>query len=266
MNGPWPLLRRALTAAGLLCVLAFVRSAAMVPAVGATQTTGDYAYRVLLLRAAPGQLTQLMDLYGARLPVYEAAGEDRPVILRHSQGDRWDLMLVWPVGSLEAFYSSDRTRRRAHAARAVGAPDEAEFERRLRELTAWRQELFVEGVGTDDFYAAADGSGMAHIEMFVSLPGKYDELLRQRDMEGVYLAATGRRPNLVFTRLAGAEWDLFTLGFYPDMIAFATEPDLSPEAFEEAARTAGFESRGTIGTYLRSLIDYHNDTLAVVVE
>jgi len=233
---------------------------------GLAQTSGDYAYRVLLLRAAPGHLTELIDLYRDRIPVYEAAGEERPMILRHSQGDQWDLMILWPVASLEAYYSAARTERRATAARAAGAGGEKTFEGRQREITAWRQEQFVQGVSPDRFYRAAEGAGLAHVEMFVALPGAYDELLRQRDMEGEYLAATGRNANLVFTRIAGAEWDLFTLGFYPDMVAFAAEPDLAPEAFEAAAIVAGFESRNAIGTYLRSLIDYHNDTLAGVVE
>lgn len=232
----------------------------------AAQTTGDHAYRVLLLRAAPGQLTPLIELYAARLPVYEAAGEERPIVLRHSQGDQWDLMLVWPVGSLRSFYSADRVQRRADAARDAGTPDEAEFERRQRELTAWRQELFVHGVQPSILYEAAAGAGMGHVEMFVALPGKYDELVQQRDMEGAYLEATERKANLVFARIAGAEWDLFTLGFYEDMLAFATEPDLPPAAFETAAREAGFGSRGEIGTYLRSLIAYHNDTLATVLD
>jgi hypothetical protein len=71
--------------------------------------------------------------------------------------------------------------------------------------------------------------------------------------------------NLVFARVAGAGWDAFTIGFYRDLHHFAEDSDLSDDALEEAARAAGFEARNRIGTYLRTLIDSHHDTLATLV-
>ena len=59
---------------------------------------------------------------------------------------------------------------------------------------------------------------------------------------------------------------LVTLGFYRDLQHFAQRSDLTPEQADEAARAAGFEASNRIGTYLRTLIDYHHDTLAVAVE
>ena len=72
----------------------------------------------------------------------------------------------------------------------------------------------------------------------------------------------------------GAQWDLmpiFPMGdferFYArDLQHFAERSDLTPEQADEAARAAGFEASNRIGTYLRTLIDYHHDTLAVTVE
>ncbi|MEE8267274.1 MAG: hypothetical protein V3R97_00030, partial [Gemmatimonadales bacterium] len=105
-----------------------------------------------------------------------------------------------------------------------------------------------------------------HVEVFRALPGKYQQLVRHREMENSYYHATERDGNLIFTRLAGSAWDCFTIGFYRDIQHFVGTPDLAPATFEQAAVDAGFESRGTIGTYLRTLIDEHHDTLATRVE
>ena len=221
-------------------------------------------YRVLFLRAAPGHLTELIDLYRDRIAVLVAAGEARPVFMRHSQGDQWDLMLLFPVAGLEEYFSAARARRLARSAGDGLAG--ARFEARLRAITAWREELFVDGPTADTVAVRNRDAGFYHVEVFRALPGRYDDLVEQRRMENAYYHATRRAGNLIFTRLAGASWDTFTIGFYGDIEEFAATPDLPPEVFERAAREAGFESRGTIGTYLRSLIDEHHDTLATRVE
>ena len=60
-----------------------------------------------------------------------------------------------------------------------------------------------------------------HVEMFIALPGKQKELLKQREMENVYLKEIDRDPNFIFTRLAGSVWDIFTIGCYRDIKHFA---------------------------------------------
>ena len=84
-------------------------------------------------------------------------------------------------------------------------------------------------------------------------------------MENRYYALTLRRGNLIYTRLAGAAWDVFTVGFYRDMAHFAEDPPVSEEEAEAAAIEAGFEARNRIGTHLRTLIDSPHDTLATAV-
>lgn len=71
-----------------------------------------YLYRTLLVRAAPGALLEVIDLYRDQMPTYEAAGE-RPFIMRHSQGDQWDLLLLFPMGSFADYYSPSSIARRA---------------------------------------------------------------------------------------------------------------------------------------------------------
>lgn len=207
-------------------------------------------YRAHFLRAAPGHLTDLIELYRAQIEALSAAGDAPPVFMRHSQGDQWDLMVLSPVGSLVEYFSEERVEARAG------------FESSLRAITAWQEELFVAGPPADTLAARNAEAGFYHVEVFRAVPGKYDELVRQREMENLYYHATERDGNLIFTRLSGSAWDCFTIGFYRDIEHFVETPDLLPETFEQAAVDAGFESRGSIGTYLRSLIDEHHDTLA----
>ena len=42
-----------------------------------------YLYKVTLIRAAPGHLLDVIEAYRGRVPVYDAAGEQRPVMIRH---------------------------------------------------------------------------------------------------------------------------------------------------------------------------------------
>ena len=65
--------------------------------------------------------------------------------------------------------------------------------------------------------------------------------------------------------LARRAWDIFTIGCYRDLKHFAESADISEEKEEAAARHAGFEAANRIGTYLRTLIYQHHDTLAVAV-
>jgi len=85
-------------------------------------------------------------------------------------------------------------------------------------------------------------------------------------MENAYLKHLGRPENLIFTHDQGAAWDLFTIGFYRDLKHYAESADIPEAKQAEAARLAGFEGPDKIGTYLRTLIQLHHDTLAVAVK
>ena len=108
-------------------------------------------------------------------------------------------------------------------------------------------------------------SGFFHLEMFQGLAGKREELIAQRRMENDYLERIGKDANAIFTRIAGASTDAFTLGFYRDLAHYAEPNAVSDEEAERAAVAAGFEGRGFIGSYLRSLILRHHDTLGVAI-
>ncbi len=235
-------------------LLALALSAGTIP------SDTSYLYRTVLVRAAPGDLAALIDLYQQRSAV-DGRGSGSPWIIRHRQGDHWDLMLIYPMGSFAEYYSADQAARRERAAARSGMTDAA-FSARTAALTAWREELFAGGPPPEVLGPTLEAGALYHIEMFIAVPGKRAELYLEREMENAYLAEIDRPQNMIFTRVAGAAWDLFTLGVHESLPSFAASDTVSVERQEVAARAAGFESVGTISTYLRSLIQRHNDTLA----
>src|SRR5260370_13419512 len=84
-----------------------------VPAASVANET--YLYRTELIQAAPGKLLELISLLQARAAALEAAGDAPPFWLRHSQGDHWDLMLLYPMGSYADYHTSERIAKRANA-------------------------------------------------------------------------------------------------------------------------------------------------------
>ncbi|MFQ5705162.1 MAG: hypothetical protein ACE5HT_14230 [Gemmatimonadales bacterium] len=233
-------------------------------AVSPTQADTTYLYRTLLVQAAPGQLLDVIEMYRNRVPVYKASSDHPPFMLRHSQGDHWDLMLIFPIGSMSEFYSSKKVLQRRRAAREAGK-SEAEFQHELGQRVLWREELFAKGPPLDKMEATMTRGAFYHVEMFVALAGKRDALFREREMENQYLAQLGRNENLLFTRAGGAAWDCFTIGVYENLRDFAASGDNPPDLQQAAALAAGFEGRDRIGTYLRTLILRHHDTLAGAV-
>jgi hypothetical protein len=242
--------------------LALLMSVSVAPAKAEAQTGG--VYRVMTVQATPGELLQLIELYREEQAMLAAAGQAPPLMVRHSQGDFWDLMLVFPIPGVSEYVAESAVARRA-AAKSPGGRTGAELSAAIDALTAWREELFVRGPTHADFLAASADAGFFHIEMFLGLAGKRTELIHQREMENEYLVALGRRPNQIFTRIAGAGTDAFTIGYYRDLKQYANPPQTTPEQQEKAAVDAGFEGANFIGSYLRELLLRHHDTLAVAV-
>lgn len=66
-------------------------------AMSTSVTPSAYLYKLVMVRAAPGRLLELIDAYHHAGSSSEAFGEVRPFIMRHSQGDQWDLLLIYPA-------------------------------------------------------------------------------------------------------------------------------------------------------------------------
>lgn len=231
---------------------------------GSPEPDDGYLFRTHMVRAAPGQLLEVIELFKDRLPVYEAAGDHPPLMMRHSQGDQWDLLLLYPMRSFADYFDAERVARRERAAAESGMSD-AEFDRAVTELVSWREDLFVLGPPPEEVQRAFAENAYYHVEMFVALPGKRDALVEERRMENAYLKGIDRPLNMIFTRVAGAAWDLYTIGFYSDVKHWAAVADVPYEDREASARDAGFDGADRIGTYMRTLIQLHHDTLATAV-
>lgn len=228
----------------------------------ASAVRGDYLYRVTTLRAAPGGLSDLIDLLirQEEAGYYVLTRDEPPVIMRHSQGDQWDLLLLYPLESYEDYFDDDRIDRREDNREFART-----FEERFNSLVAFKEDLFAFGPDIEILRAAFNANGLFHIEMFEALPGLHEDLLREREMENDYLVRTGRRPNMIFVGDLGSDVDSFTIGFYDSMQDFAAPTGLSAEETDAAARAAGFADSNSIGTYLRRFISSHHDTFAVKV-
>lgn len=199
----------------------------------------DNHYHITLLRASIGTMPAMIDAVKER----KSALDGEMLIMRHSQGDHWDLMLLAPAS--EAF------------------PDQANYQ---SQADFQHDFLATSDADWQTVKKMAEGANLFHVEMFQAASGLYDKLLEQRIMENNYLVATEREANLIFETRFGSDVDLFTLGIYQDMQAFAASPVLPPEAFEKAAVDAGFKARSDIGFYLRKFIIGHQDTLASQIE
>jgi hypothetical protein len=217
-------------------------------------------YRLELLQAAPGRLVELIDACKKRAALAVAAGDSAPVIMRHSQGDHWDLAVLWPMGDWASYHDRARVARRAEAARAAGTVP-VEFERPADALVSWHEDLYVRGPSAETLGAHVKGAGLLHYEMMQALPGKRDLLIEERRMENAFNRNRGRGETLIFVREAGGAWDVVTLGVYRNWQQYAESELISKDANEAAARKAGFPSADGVGPYMRTLISTHRDTL-----
>ncbi|HXD33785.1 MAG TPA: hypothetical protein VN643_21875 [Pyrinomonadaceae bacterium] len=214
----------------------------------------SYLYKATLVQAAPGRILEAIDLYKAAI----AQSKDEPPLwMRHSQGDHWDLLLLFPVKSYDEYYSRELIARRK--------PEQAAWSK-INDAIAWQEDVFVYGPSPDELRKAFAASSFFHVEMFHALAGKQSELIKEREMENAYLKVLKRPENFIFVRDQGAAWEVFTIGAYRDLKHFAESANI-PEADQEAAaKAAGFPAANRIGPYLRTLIASHHDTLAVAVK
>lgn len=219
-----------------------------------------YLYKVSLAQAAPGKLLELIDLYKTRAAVYQSAGDEAPLWMRHSQGDHWDLMILFPLGSYADYYRPDRIAKRKQAQQSAGIDD------KIKENIAWQEDLFAYGPPLADLRKAFANGAFFHVEMFVSLPGKFAELYKEREMENAYAKALKEPENFIFVRDQGAAWDIFTIGVFRDLKHYAESADVPAKDQDAAAKAAGFDAPNQIGPYLRRFIREHHDTLAVAIK
>lgn len=243
----------------LMLMLCAAAQVATPQAAGQAQSPSQpFLYRVTLVQASPGKMTELIDLYKQRFAADASAGDEAPLWMRHSQGDHWDLMILQPMGSYAQFFSNERMAQRQRAEQATAA--------RMRDDIAWQEDLYCAGPAIAELRRAFAEGSFFHVEMFVALAGHFDDLYRERQMENAYGRGVHQPENFIFVRDSGAAWDLFTIGVFRDLKHYAESANLSPQQQDAAAKAAGFESASQIGPYLRRFISTHHDTLAVAIK
>ena len=232
------------------------------PAIAA-DSEGNYLYRVTTVRAATGSLSGLLDSTSElkATDYFAESGEPIPLVMRHSQGDQWDLLIIAPMNSWDTYYEDAAIERRKSAAQSF-----AELLIDRAALIAFSEDHFAYGPSFSTIQDAFDENSFFHIEMFEAAAGKSAALLEQRRMENAYLAATGQTTNMIFRRAAGSDVDVFTIGFHQSLEAFAAPANVTDNEKDAAAKSAGFKELADISFYLRSLITGHHDTLAVKVD
>lgn len=228
-----------------------VTSIFLVSLAAAQDAAPQYLYRASLVQAAPGKLIELIDLYKSR------TAAEQPLWMRHSQGDRWDLLILTPMGTYADYFRADAVKARQLQEQDTG------WESRRKAMVAWEEDVFVFGPPLPALRKAFSAAGFFHVEMFRSLPDERADLLHEREMENAYARAVKQPENFIFVRDQGASWDVFTIGCFRDLKHYAESADVTREQADAAAKGAGFESAAAIGPYLRRFIADHHDTLAV---
>ena len=201
-------------------------------------------------RAAPGKLPALLELI--ETTNWTGFEDGKPIVMRHSQGNHWDLMLV----GLHKNPGSD-----------VNHLNVERFDRAANQLVDFELSFLSRtNLTWAELQAEAENSNLFHIEMFQAGAGKHDALMRQRVIENDFIKRIGQKPNTIFTVVGGSDFDIFTIGFYKDLQTYATPANVTQEQTEAAAKAAGFKNRADVSFLLRELIVGHQDTLAVKVK
>lgn len=243
---------------------ALLLSAAPLPSGQAEPAGRTELYRFVMIQAAPGRSSDLLALYRQRAPVIAAGGDELPILVRHSQGDRWDLLVIYPSGSFSDYYSRERVAKREAAANASGVSSAA-FAKQFYDLVTWHEDVYVEGPPLVELRAFVKDKTLAHLEMLQALAGKRDELIEERRMENVYNVARGRPATVIFTHEQGAAWDVITLDVWRDWRQYGELQMIPADVSDAAAKKAGFANADAVGVYMRSLITTHHDTLGPIV-
>ena len=134
----------------------------------------EQVYHVTLLRAKPGGLLELIDALKTRAKDNTVDSRDNTLVMRHSQGDHWDLMIVYPLrGYYEYFSGLERK------TRGVPIMVNEVYGHELNDLLSFREEGFFIGPDLEDFSQLFETYKLFHIEIFTALAGKQKELIKE---------------------------------------------------------------------------------------
>lgn len=216
----------------LACAVLFAPS----PAAAQTSSGAQELYHAHFVKAALGKLPDLIAVYtSAPVP----AGEQKPIILRHREGDDWDLLVLTPFGKTETTVT------------AATSPDmQAEYAK-FRASSERHTDSFVAGPPWAQAQKAfgADASGVYVVGVYRSANGHRDQLGEALEKT----AATGPAGRAVtFRHVEGGPFDFIQITHYDSWNAID-----APAAGQAAPQAQGLE--------LRQHMAEHHDTICIRV-
>jgi hypothetical protein len=187
-------MRRLALAVFVSAALTVSSSAAQTPSGSSTQEL----YHAHFVKAALGKLNDLIAAYtSAPVP----PGEEKPIILRHREGDDWDLLVLTPFGKGEATVNAN-----------VPADTQAQYAK-IRASSERHTDSFVAGPAWAQAQKAfgSDASGVYVVGVYRSANGHRDQLGQALDA----IAASGPAGrSATFRHVEGGPFDFIQITHY----------------------------------------------------
>lgn len=207
------------------------------PVSGQTQAASgaEELYHAHFVKAALGKLNDLIAVYGAA-PV--APGTPKPIILRHREGDDWDLLVLAPFGKAETTVTA-----------AVSADNLAQF-KKYRAVSERHTDSFVAGPKWSDaskVFAAA--GGVYVVGLYRAANGHRDQLEESLKKLG---AADGPGRSILLRHVEGGPFDFMQVSRYDSWNDIDAVASAQPTPMAQALD-------------LRQHMAEHHDTICVKV-
>lgn len=199
-------------------------------------------YHIHFSKAAPGKLLELIDTYKNAPAPPANEPQVTPIILRHRDGDEWDLLVITPLAK-QATISAD-----------APSPALQAYYQRVGPLSDWHNDTFVVGPSwavVQKALVVVKGEPVYVVTDYRSLPGHRAQLRQVLDRNAQ--DTPGR--NVLFAHAEGASWNFLNVTRYDSWAEVGAAP---PQP------AAGAAPQDT-GLALRDHMAVHHDTIAIFV-
>lgn len=198
-------------------------------------------YHIHISKAAPGKLPQLIDAYKSAPAPEASEPQVTPIILRHRDGDEWDLITITPLGKQTTL--------------TANAPPQAiiDYYQRVGSLSDWHNDTFVIGPSwavVQKALVVAKGEPVYVVTDYRALPGHRAQLRQVLDRNAQ--DTPGR--NVLFAHVEGASWNFLDITRYDSWAELGAPP---PQPAGGAQQDQGLA--------IRDHMAVHHDTIATYV-
>ena len=133
--------------------------------------------------------SELIEVLKKDMDSLMSQGAERPYLVRHSQGDHWDLLVIYPLGQKKLLSISPERARL-----------ENETQVKIRPLLAWHEDLYVTGPSPDILAQFLGGQGLVHFEMMQALPGMGVRMVLSGHIHVSHIAPFRDDPGILFVQ------------------------------------------------------------------